>query len=100
MCGAKVIDSRCAETKHKQSFELMAKCGFLLLFVGLFCVLLFFCLHSAGKQTLDTYFETANFQEEQIKRRISDLQAYVSKNQITTKESGKLTHWVKMTRLF
>lgn len=81
--------------KHKQSLGLMAKCSFLLLFAGLFCVLLFFCLHSVGKQRLDTYFETSNFQEEQIKRRIDDLQTYVSKNQITTKEFGKLTHWVK-----
>ena len=76
--------------KYKHA-GLMAKCGFLLVFAGFLSILLYSCLYYGGKQLLDSYFETSDFQEEQIKRRVENLQTYVTTYEIAANESQALT---------
>lgn len=80
--------------KRKPS-GLTAQFSALLLLAGAAAVLLFCCLYFGGSEVVAQYFEDSGFQEEMTRRRIQDLQDYVSQNQVSARDAAQLNHWAK-----
>ncbi len=74
---------------------LAAQLSFLLALAGAVGVLLFCSLYFGGRSCIEHYFEDSNFQEHITEKRISNLQEYVKKYNLSTKDTAQLTRWVK-----
>lgn len=69
--------------------------GGLLLFAVAMAIAFFFVLRLGGAPILESYLERSGFYEEYNERRIANLQSYIDKNSVSSKDSGKITKWVK-----
>lgn len=80
--------------KHSAS-RLTAKFGALLLSALLLAVLFFAVLRFGGASVMEAYFERTGFQQKYNEKRISQLQAFIEKHGLSTRDTAQLTRWAK-----
>ncbi len=81
--------------KHSTS-RLTMRFGALLL-LALFSAAVFFTvLRFGGAAFLESYFEQTEFQQKCNEKRVSNLQSYIKKNGLSTKDTARITKWTKM----
>lgn len=81
--------------KKARFSSLTAHFGRLLLLAGALGGLLFGCIYFGGEALLTQFFENSDFQEQLTEKRVQDLQSYIEKNELSTRDAAQLTSWVK-----
>ncbi len=80
--------------KHRTS-RLTTRFGALLLLALLSSALLFLILRFSGASFLELYFERTGIQQQYNEKRVSNLQSYIEKYGLSTKDAAQITKWVK-----
>jgi len=84
--------------KHKPS-GLAAWFGGLLFLAASLSILLFSCVYFGGGALLNRHFNESDVQRLCNDRYIEDLQQYIIKNDLSTKDAGQITRWVEKRKL-
>ena len=67
-----------------------------MLLLALFSATVFFLLlRFGGAVFLDSYFEKTGFQQQCNEKRVSNLQAFIDKHGLSTKDTAQITKWAK-----
>lgn len=80
--------------KHSTS-RLTIRFGFLLLVALIAASLFFVVLRFGGAAIIESYFERTGFQQNCNEKRISNLQSFIEKYRLSTKDTEKITKWAK-----
>lgn len=99
MFGGKATDMK-RITKWHKPYGLRAKFGISLLISGLICGVLFGILYFVSEALITDHFAKSDFEEAHMKRQGENLQEYIDKNGITSKDLSKLKSWEKNNRLY
>ena len=94
MFGGKATDMK-RITKWHKPYGLRAKFGISLLISGLICGVLFGILYFVSEALITDHFAKSDFEEAHMKRQGENLQEYIDKNGITSKDLSKLKSWEK-----
>lgn len=62
---------------------------------GIISAVTFFLLYTCGNVLGNQYFAQSDFQKRSVEKRIIDLQKYVSENNLSAKDSAKITKWAQ-----
>ncbi len=80
--------------KHSTS-RLTAKLGLLLILALLSAMVFFFLLRFGGAVFLENYFEKTSFLQQCNEKRVSNLQAFIDKNALSSRDTAQITKWAK-----
>lgn len=94
MFGGKATNMKQILKCHRP-YGLRARFGISLLISGLICGALFCILHLASEALITDHFAKSDFEEAHMKRQGQNLQEYIDKNIITSKDLSKLKLWEK-----
>ena len=75
--------------------RLTVRFGALLLMALLSATVLFLLLRFGGAVFLESYFEKTGFQQRCNEKRISNLQAFIDKQELSTRDTAQITKWAK-----
>ena len=92
MSGEKVIAMRQKKWGFKP-YGLRARFAVSLGLSALLCGLLFCALYHAAGYFLTNYFEKSGFQEVRLQKQVENLQEYIRKNNISSKDLQRLKKW-------
>lgn len=80
------------EKTHK---SILAQFFILLVGLGLLCGALFLVLHTTVGSALESYVYSSDFLSNVTEKRVSDLQEYVTENQVSATDSQALSQWMR-----
>ena len=79
----------------RSTSRLTTRFGVLLLAALLSASVLFLLLRFGGAVFLESYFEKIGFQQKCNEKRVSNLQAFIDKNALSTRDTSQITKWAK-----
>ena len=80
--------------KNKTS-RLTMRFGVLLLIALFSSTVFFLVLRFGGAAVMESYFERTGFQQKYNEKRISNLQSFIEKHELSTKDVAQITKWAK-----
>ena len=80
--------------KHSTS-KLTTRFGALLLLALLSATVFFLLFQFGGAVFLESYFDKTGFQQQCNQKRVSNLQSFIDKNELSTKDTTQITKWAK-----
>lgn len=87
--------SRNKVKREKTHKSILAQFFILLVGLGLLCGALFLVLHTTVGSALESYVYSSDFLSNVTEKRVSDLQEYVTENQVSATDSQALSQWMR-----
>lgn len=81
--------------QNKKRRSILAEFSILLVALGVLCGSLFFALNKGVGAALESYLLSSDVLEKATQQRVSNLQEYVTENQVSTSDAQALTQWIR-----
>ena len=81
--------------QNKKRRSILAEFFTLLVALGVLCGSLFFALNKGVGAALESYLLSSDVLEQATQQRVSNLQEYVTENQVSTSDAQALTQWIR-----
>ena len=81
--------------QNKKRRSILAEFSILLVALGVLCGSLFFALNKGVGAALESYLLSSDVLEQATQQRVSNLQEYVTENQVSTSDAQALTQWIR-----